>query len=197
MNATCITLSFHQESVLIGYPRPLGISRVGPARKSSIFAHEMNRLLTKFGQEGRQLASCKNGLTQYRAILTPRLYWKKKTFIQIIPEENNLGELRLELNLKTVRISGKSLASSSEMISFQLPKQMVSALWLKYVIASGQNIAYARLSDSIVGTSKTKMRRARLGKGGRCVPSPRAFSHIFIHLFTERLFTTILEPGTG
>ena len=65
---------------------------------------------------------------------------KKKTFIQIIPEENNLGELRLELNLKTVRISGKSLASSSEMISFQLPKQMVSALWLKYVIASGQNI---------------------------------------------------------
>ena len=127
MNATCITLSFHQESVLIGYPRSLGISRVGPARKSSIFAHEMNRLLTKFGQEGRLLASCKNGLTQYRAILTLRLYWKK-TFIQIIPEENNLGELRLELNLKTVRISGKSLASSSEMISFQLPKQMVSAL---------------------------------------------------------------------
>ena len=128
MNATCITLSFHQESVLIGYPRPLGISRVGPARKSSIFAHERNRLLTKFAQDGRLLASCKNGLTQYRAILTPRLYWKKKTFIQIIPEENNLGELRLELNLKTVRISGKSLASSSEMISFRLPKQMVLAL---------------------------------------------------------------------
>ena len=33
MNAACITLSFHQESVLIGYPRPPGISRVGPARK--------------------------------------------------------------------------------------------------------------------------------------------------------------------
>ena len=77
---------------------------------------------------------------------------KQKAFIQIIPEENNLGELRLELNSKTVRISGKSLTSSSEMISLQLPKQMVSALWLKYVIASGQNIACARLSDSIVGT---------------------------------------------
>ena len=77
---------------------------------------------------------------------------KKKPFVQIIPEENNLGELRLELNSKTVRISGKSLTSSSEMISLQLPKQMVSALWLKYVIASGQNIACARLSESIVGT---------------------------------------------
>ena len=113
----------------------------------------MNPLLTKFGQDGELLASCKNGLSQYRAILTPRLYWKKKkTFIQILPKENNLRQLRLELNLKIVRISGKPLASSSEMISLQLPKQMVSALWLKYVIASGQNIACARLSDSIVGT---------------------------------------------
>ena len=74
VNAACITLSFHQEIVLIGYPRQLGISRVGPAKKSSIFVHEMNRLLTKFGQDGRLLASCKNGLTQYRAILNPRLY---------------------------------------------------------------------------------------------------------------------------
>ena len=37
--------------------------------------------------------------------------------------------------------------------------------------------------------SKAKIRRARLGKGG-----PRAFSAV---LFTERLFTTISEPGTG
>ena len=58
----------------------------------------------------------------------PHAYTEKKIFIQIIPEENDLGELRLELNSKTVRISGKSLASSSEMVSLQLPKQMVSAL---------------------------------------------------------------------
>ena len=117
----------------------------------------MNPPLTKFGQDGRLLASCKNRLIQYRAILTPRLYWKKKKKENIHSnhprlKKTILGELRLVLNSKTVRISGKSLTSSSEMISLQLPEQMVSALWLKYVIASGQNIACARLSDSIVGT---------------------------------------------
>ena len=55
------------------------------------------------------------------------------------------------------------------------------------------NVACARFSDSIV--------RAQLGKGGGggeknalSLPSPRAF---LAFLFTERLFTTISEPGTG
>ena len=55
-----------------------------------------------------------------------------------------------------------------------------------------------------IKTSKAKIRRTRLGKGGGggekngnaalSLPSPRAF---FAFLFTERLFTTIPEPGTG
>ena len=55
-----------------------------------------------------------------------------------------------------------------------------------------------------IKTSKAKIRRTRLGKGGGggekngnaalSPPSPRAF---FAFLFTERLFTTIPEPGTG
>ena len=40
-------------------------------------------------------------------------------------------------------------------------------------------------------TRKVKIRRARLGKGGG---GPRSF---FAFLFTQRLFITILEPGTG
>ena len=36
--------------------------------------------------------------------------------------------------------------------------------------------------------SKAKLRRARLGEGGPC--------EFFAVLFTERLFTTISEPGT-
>ena len=57
-----------------------------------------------------------------------------------------------------------------------------------------RSLACARLSDSI--------RRARLGKGGGgggknaalSLSSPRAF---FAFLITERLSTTISEPGTG
>ena len=49
------------------------------------------------------------------------------------------------------------------------------------------SVACARLSDSIRSGNllKAKLRRARLGKGGG------AF------LITERLSTTISEPGTG
>ena len=64
-------------------------------------------------------------------------------------------------------------------------------------------LACARLSGRIK-TSKAKIRRARLGKGdggdggdgggGGDGGIPRAF---FAFLVTERLFTTILEPGTG
>ena len=61
-------------------------------------------------------------------------------------------------------------------------------------------LACARLSGRIK-TSKAKIRRARLGKGdggdgggGGDGGIPRAF---FGFLFTERLFTTILDPGTG
>ena len=66
------------------------------------------------------------------------------------------------------------------------------------------NIACARLSDSIRSGDvlKAKLRRARLGKGGGgggknaalSLSSPRAF---FAFLLTERLSTTISEPGTG
>ena len=60
-----------------------------------------------------------------------------------------------------------------------------------------QGLACARLSDSIRSENllKVKLRRARLGKGGGSgLPSPRAF---FAFLITERLSTTISEPGTG
>ena len=65
-----------------------------------------------------------------------------------------------------------------------------------------QSLACARLSDSIRSGNllKVKLRRARLGKGGGggggalSLPSPRAF---FAFLITERLSTTISEPGTG
>ena len=65
-------------------------------------------------------------------------------------------------------------------------------------------VACARLSDSISSGNvlKAKLRRARLGKGGGgggknaalSLSSPRAF---FAFLITERLSTTISEPGTG
>ena len=48
-----------------------------------------------------------------------------------------------------------------------------------------------------IKTSKAKIRRARLGKGGDgalSLPSPRSF---FAFLITERLSITISEPGTG
>ena len=50
-----------------------------------------------------------------------------------------------------------------------------------------------------IKTSKTKVRRAQPGKGdvgggALSLPSPRAF---FAFLITERLSTTISEPGTG
>ena len=65
------------------------------------------------------------------------------------------------------------------------------------------SVACARLSDSIRSGNvlKAKLRRARLGKGGGgggknalSLSSPRAF---FAFLITERLSTTISEPGTG
>ena len=43
-----------------------------------------------------------------------------------------------------MRMSGKSLALPSETINLQLPKQMVSALCLKYVIAYGQNSEFCQ-----------------------------------------------------
>ena len=52
-----------------------------------------------------------------------------------------------------------------------------------------------------IKTSRAKIRRARLGKGGGgggkklepCLsPTAARFSHFFLHLLTERLFTTIL-----
>ena len=51
-------------------------------------------------------------------------------------------------------------------------------------------LACARLSDSIRSGNvlKAKLRRARLGKGGGA---------FFAFLITERLSTTISEPGTG
>ena len=68
----------------------------------------------------------------------------------------------------------------------------------------GGAVACARLSDSIRSGNvlKAKLRRARLGKGGGgggknaalSLSSPRAF---FAFLITERLSTTISEPGTG
>ena len=59
-----------------------------------------------------------------------------------------------------------------------------------------------RLSDSIVRTyqneqseNKTRANWEReRWRREKCLPSPRAF---FAFLFTERLFTTISEPGTG
>ena len=38
-----------------------------------------------------------------------------------------------------------------------------------------------------------------MAAGKMSLPSPRAFFafQIFLHIFTERLFTTILKPGTG
>ena len=64
-----------------------------------------------------------------------------------------------------------------------------------------EELACARLSDSIRSGNvlKAKLRRARLGKGGGsggnlALSSPRAF---FAFLITERLSTTISEPGTG
>ena len=71
-------------------------------------------------------------------------------------------------------------------------------------IAFCRGVACARLSDSIRSGNvlKAKLRRARLGKGGGgggknaalSLSSPRAF---FAFLITERLSTTISEPGTG
>ena len=72
------------------------------------------------------------------------------------------------------------------------------------IITNAVDLACARLSDSIRGGNvlKAKLRRARLGKGGGgggknaalSLSSPRAF---FAFLITERLSTTISEPGTG
>ena len=44
--------------------------------------------------------------------------------------------------------------------------------------------------------SKAKIRRAHLGKGGGALSLLRSRA-FFAFLLTERLFTTILEPGTG
>ena len=54
---------------------------------------------------------------------------------------------------------------------------------------SSQIVQWGRIK-----TRKAKIRRARPVRLGLSLPSPREF---FAFLFTERLFTTILEPGTG
>ena len=68
-------------------------------------------------------------------------------------------------------------------------------------------VAFARLSGKYSGDvlkrAERKQDARHLGKGtvgkrGSCLsPIPARFLHFFLHLFTERLFTTILELGTG
>ena len=51
-------------------------------------------------------------------------------------------------------------------------------------------------SEGIPGADipEQAVKKMRIGSDSRSLPSPRAF---FAFLFTEQLFTTISEPGTG
>ena len=98
-------------------------------------------------------------------------------------------------------VKGESWDSSSEK---RVPVQNKSVPVNESEIENtlGLYVACARLSDSILGTYKNEQSENKthdLGKGAvaagkMSLPSPRSF---FAFLITERLSSTISEPGTG
>ena len=94
INATYITLSFHQESVLIGYPRPLGVSRVGPRKKKFYFCPFNKPFIDQVQSRWPVIGLVQKRAQPISSYLDPTLILIKKNIHSNHPREKQFGRLK-------------------------------------------------------------------------------------------------------